>query len=360
MIHQDMHDYIGRPVVASSLLSETWDRSGLLPLNGVNGIVGGPGNWKNLVDYIPTGLQSYNPGHASFPTKVAASDAMATLIARTNPSRPIVTPLTIAQDLVEIPKALRDIRKLPQSIRRGTLKAKTKDFADQNLAVQFGWMPFVADLLSILKLGKHIHTRMGEIERLYSGKGLKRRIRLGYWGGERKVTGMTVMSAYLIATCNVESFTTAERWGTVRWKPLYPDLYATHSSDGVALTQAITSVSGISVEGLAEGVWDVLPWTWMCDWFSGIGDALLLHSNTVPAYPDEACIMTRTETKSQFTNFTMSNNIGNGIKGGGGSMTYVTEERYVGNPTTHVHLPMISVKRLSVLGSLFIQRFLRW
>lgn len=352
MTYQSMHDYVGRPVVPSTLLSDRWDRSGLLPLNGTSGVVGGGGNWKQLVNYIPTGLQNYNPGHASFPTRPPESDAMTTLIARTNPSRPAVTPATLIQDLVEIPRQLKGVGRL----FKGRSLLDLREIANQNLAVQFGWLPLVQDVKDVLGLGSYIHRKVGELNRLYGDQGLKRRIHLGYWGDERKTTNLTIMSSYLIVSADIDHFTMSDRWGTVRWKPINSDFPAYRPNDRQIFQKAHQIASGMTDEGTMAGLWDVIPWTWLTDWFGNVGDYLLRYSNTVPAYPTEACVMTRTLTKSRVTIRSINDN---NIKGGGGSMEYETLQRYVGSGSVHVHLPMLSVKRLSVLGSLFVQRFLR-
>lgn len=355
MIRQNMTDSIGRPVVPSPLISEKWDRSALPTLNGSYGPVGSTTtNWYQFKDYVPEGLRGYDPGHYSFLTMPSEADAMTTLIARTNPSRPDVTPLTLMQDLVEIPKQLKDLSRL---LNKHVKLVDAKDIANQNLAAQFGWLPLIQDALDVFHLGKHIHTRLGELQRLKSAKGLKRRIRLGAWGGEFNRLNMTVSSVYVDAVADIRSLTTANRWGTIRWLPLYDDLPTYIPNDRNTFLQAIATASGITPEGLTSGLWDVMPWTWLTDWFGNVGDYLMKYSNTVPAYPSEACIMTQTLTKSKVHLYT---GYPDGVnRGRDGSMTHETLKRYVGSGSVHVHLPMISVKRLSVLGSLFIQRFKR-
>ena len=352
MFYQDMDDSHGRPVVASPLFSRIFERSGLPVLNGSSGIVGGPGNWMELVNYVPGTLQGWAPGHKSFSNMPSAADSMATLIARTNPSRPMLTPFTLMQDIYEIPRQLRDVGKLLKKSRKSM---NAKDLANANLATQFGWIPLINDALTLMHLGKYINQRLNELSRLYSANGLKRRIHLGNWAGDRTNTA-TVMSAYLICVATDRNFTKAERWGTVRWKPVYDDLPSSGPSHAATLDEAINVLLGLTPEGLRQGLWDVIPWTWIVDWFSNVGDHVVQHSNSIPAVPSEACIMTRTVTKSQITTTQSDSNI---KSSGPGSMTYTTLERYVGSGTINAHLPYLSVRRLSVLGSLFIQRFTR-
>lgn len=351
MFRQNMTDSHGRPVVPSPLTSDKWDRSGLPSCNGEFGPVGSTSiNWAKCVDYVPGSLQNWNPGHSSFPTRPLASDDMTKLIARTNPSRPDITPPNLIQDLVEIPKQLKDAGRL---MNKHVKLVDAKDIANQNLAVQFGWLPLIQDALDVLHLGKHIQNRLDEIHRLKSAGGLKRRIRLGNWGGESVVKNTTFSSVYVLFSGDIYSQSVSERWGTVRWLPLYDDIPIILPDDRKNLLRAFSVASGLTPEGMTTGLWDLMPWSWLVDWFGGVGDHLLKYSNTIPAYPSEACVMTRTFTKSKVHLYT--NNVY--IVGGDGSMTYETLERYVGSGTVHAHWPNISVKRLSVLGSLFIQRF---
>jgi hypothetical protein len=116
---------------------------------------------------------------------------------------------------------------------------------------------------------------------------------------------------------------------------------------------ATKAVSGLSVEGMAAGAWEVLPWSWLIDWFTNIGDFMLQNSNTIPASLAECCIMRKTVTVNRHIPF----NLPAGVSGGEGVQTLTNLSRIVGVAFPQAHLPFISAGRLSILGSLFIQRF---
>lgn len=345
-------DSIGRPVVVSDLNLDKYDRSGLLPLNGSNGPVGSTvTNWEEFINYIPTGLQEYSPSHVALVTRPSASSAMATLLARTNPNRPAIVPLSLLQDLVDIPRQLKDVGRLIKRKQRGR-KLTAKDVANQHLGAQFGWLPLIKDVKDLLDLQSHIHQRLGELERLYSSQGLKRRIRLGEWGAEASVRGLTVMSVFALVAVDVDLFTKSSRWGTVRWKPsgVSPGY---RPNDAELINAARVLVSGLTTESLLKGAWDLIPWTWIIDWFSNVGDFALQYANAIPVYSSEACVMTQTESKIQIRIATKPV----WASGGGGSMTHITKERYTGPSTLTATWPLIAPRRLSILGALFVQRF---
>jgi hypothetical protein len=252
--------------------------------------------------------------------------------------------------LYDIPKQLKDVGRLITTPKRKL--ANLKEIGNQHLGFQFGWAPLFQDVRDLLDLQLHIHKRLGEIQRLYERGGLKRRIRLGVWGDAKTNNiGLDTTQALWLARESVAS--QAIRWGTVRWLPSVPiSLY--RPSDAEMIKQARKVALGLSFESTLKGAWDLLPWTWLIDWFSNVGDFAMQYSNTIPAAPHDACIMTQIETQFQYK--TTSINI-NGLMPSDGYVTHSLKTRYVGPSSLDVHLPFIGLSRLSILGALFVQRF---
>ena len=360
---QVMHDQIGRPVVDSPMDITKEDRSGLIPINGGFGVEG-IDPWGRAVNYVSAGLRNNPIGPAAFTGCPAANVAMADLIARTNPSRPDYVPLTLLQDLVEIPKQLAGVKKLLGKVNPHEWWS-AKDMANQHLGIQFGWLPLIQDVKDLLDLQKHIHKRMGEVQRLYQSGGLKRRIFMGRWVGSSKVNWAVSSNLVLKHFTDLENISIRERWGTVRWKPSVPlpwydplYLFNEHGSkfrpnDAEIIDKSRRVVSGWTSEGLSQGTWDLIPWTWITDWFENVGSFALQYSNTIPATPSQACIMTETDVYIRLTPTLLTV----GFTGGGGFMTQHIKERYVGPASLNAHLPFIDGRRLSILSALFVQRF---
>jgi hypothetical protein len=245
---------------------------------------------------------------------------------------------------------LKDVGRLITTKKSKLLNPR--EVANQYLGFQFGWKPLFDDVKNLLDLQGHIHRRIGELHRLYDSRGLKRRIQLGRWGNAQVGTIIAESSSEMFLQTTVSTLTRAKRWGTVRWLPTV--LPGHNPSDAEIIDQAKNVVLGLSLEATLKGAWDVIPWTWIINWFTNVQSFALQYSNTIPARPSEACIMTQTDTLRWLTpSFPFTP----GYTGGGGFATYTTKERYVGSGSLDVHLPFIGVDRLSILGALFVQRF---
>lgn len=345
------NDSAGRPTTDSALTIVAQNRSYLEPINGFHVLSGPPGTYVKLENYFPDTLR-IGPWLQHASTDVPApSSSMTQLFARTNPSRPDYVPLTLLQDLIDVPRQLKDVGRLITTKKN---RLTPKEAGNQYLGYQFGWRPLVEDVKNLLDLQKHIHDRVGELDRLQkTPEGLKRRLHLGRWTGEFERLGIFVESGsgYYSHAVNWYIHTNVNRWGTIRWKP--SSIPGHNPKDADTIAQAKRIVSGLSLEALQKGAWDLLPWTWIVDWFTNIGDYCLINSNAVPAYVQSACIM----TTSSSTNWYVPVYDSFPVTGGGGHAFLTTKERYVGAPSLDVHLPFIGKDRLAILGALFVQRF---
>nr|UJQ85624.1 MAG: putative maturation protein [Leviviridae sp.] len=323
----------------------------LSPLDGVV---------TNHIWFNGSSVNGFRPGSVPGTTKqhllvdngIVAAD-FARVRSRSNPSRPVVTPLTLIQDVVELPKMLKDVGRL---LKKGTKAVSAKELANQNLAVQFGWMPLVDDAKKLLNLQSYAIKRSREWNKLYSGSGLKRRLSLDSAHAESTIKEVPYWSDGFVGSCyrDLQKYTSSRKWGTIRWKPTSPPPY--HESEADRNRRAMRVVAGMTGEGLAEGLWDVMPWTWLLDWFTGMGDYLGQNSNTVPARSERVNVMRQTVTS---TNFIPSKTVLNAtyITGGEGHTVWTTKERSQNSSVIITAAPFLSVRRLSILGSLFVQRF---
>jgi hypothetical protein len=247
---------------------------------------------------------------------------------------------------------LRSVGKLARTPRR---LLNPKEQANQFLGAKFGWLPLIDDANKLLHLGEYIHKRKGELDRLYSERGLKRRVKLGGGHGrsERAQAILSDLGGAFI-TARVSSDTEENVYGTARWKPTgVPPGY--NPSDAEKFQMAKQVCSGLTTEGVIKGSWDLLPWSWMVDWFSNVGDWLTQSSSTIPAAPVSCCIMRSKTTVIQHT--IIDKPIWAIDNGGVGIHTSKT--RTVASGTLAASLPTLDANRLSILSALFVQRFKR-
>jgi hypothetical protein len=275
-----------------------------------------------------------------------------TLKARTNPSRPVVTPLTLIQDLVDIPRQLKDVGRL---LKKGTKGLNLKEISNQNLGIQFGWLPLIDDAKNLLDLQLHIAKRSMEIDRLYQKSGLKRRIQLSENSIEATQTNLTLVgdsaSGSVFADAIRHQVTT--KWGTVRWVPTALPPGVTES-DIRSIRSVRRIVSGLTPDGLLKGAWDVIPWTWLTDWFVDVGSYMGAHSNFVPATASHCCVMRKTETATYIKPLPSTSAW---VSFEPCSCYVTTKERNVVSAPFAVSIPFVGIRRLSILSSLFVQRF---
>lgn len=345
-------DFHGRPVIDGTLSSDQHFVG--LVLNGkieskpVFGVADGI-SYLNY-PFTPV-MNSVSTAHL-----VEPSDWYTTAVARSNPSRPVVTPLTLIQDFKELPGQVRHIGDL---LNKPAKSLGAKDLANQHLALQFGWLPLVDDLTKLLDLQSHILQRMRELNRLYSSTGLRRRIQLmdDTQSGKYFERQVVNTNCRLDVTHDIE--VKRRVWATIHWRPTTPppSVHQDFSMNKLA-TQV---VSGLTPEGLTKGAWDLVPWTWMINWFVNVGDFLLVNSNTVPAEHSSACLMNEVVvTCSPGPVIPGGNSLDKSDVTLGGAYTYTSKRRSLsGGVVPGFKIPFIGVFRLSILTALFVQRFQR-
>lgn len=274
------------------------------------------------------------------------------LIAGTNPSRPVFTPPQVLQDIITLPKLLRETGAL---IRKPAKLLSPKEAANAHLAARFGWFPLIEDLIKVLNLQKTILKRNKELNDLYSGKGIKRRLKFANESVTTKQKANWPMYGAGLITVDVHTVVRKDQWGTISWHPTSPPPF--HPDDEGRNKFALKLALGLTVEGMAKGAWDVIPWTWLLGWFTNIGKYTLYYSNTVPAKHSGACLMNRMVS----TSFP-------GMVKVAGSKFYLLEPsgtyvdawrtRKVGSAVVlpGFNMPYLDMSKLSVLASLFVQR----
>jgi hypothetical protein len=214
--------------------------------------------------------------------------------------------------------------------------------------------------LDTLDFQSHVARRTAEFQRLYSKGGLRRRITLV----EGKVDGPNG-NLWINSTpsgINVDVFEETEykQWGTIRWRPTAVPQSRDEELYTKMARRAIFGIQGavtgkVDGWGLASDLWNVLPWSWMVDWFSNYGDFFNAHRNTIPVQPSgKINIMTYQKTTQRAKRTYVS---GDGFAVGGEYvLVRTTQERWLGEVGLAASVPFISDRKLSVLGALRIQR----
>lgn len=315
------------------------------------GTVQGP-YWRyEANNFVPLAF-SLNLFHEFLGWPSESSDA-ARLQASTNPSRSYVNIPTFLGELKDYPRMVRDVGRALLNLGSG--KKPIGPGVGNNaghwyLGFQFGWAPLISDLNKLWTFQTAVDKRVDELNRLYSAGGLKRRMQLRDGTVQYESNTQFIESAFNTDLLfKIERITQAKRWGTIRWTPTSLPKYRTSKEQR---DLAFKLIHGLNVNSLTETAWELLPWSWMIDWFGGVQNYLAAYNNAVPATAGPCNIMTTTNTTlvcRRVDNVPMT--------GGSCNSTLLTKARKVTFPSINTSLPFLSGNQLSILGALAITRY---
>ncbi|UJQ85649.1 MAG: putative maturation protein [Alehxovirus nemorisvivens] len=326
-------DTIGSPGVAHPLTIEKKTNT-FLTINGMKTYPNG--DFYYHTNYVP--VTSIDVGHLTVNKGDTLANDFTRLYARTNPNRATVMGAVSIAELRDLP---RMVKLAGESI--------LKNSAGGYLSWTFGWAPLLDDLRKLLDFNGAVDRKVKELHRLYSKGGLRRRMTLHKTEGAdaNSFSGGPGDAQWVI---NQKITTQYRKWGTVRWYPtsLPP------KNEGEYRRLAIQLAFGLDVS--ASTVWNVLPWTWLIDWFSNVGDYLEAYKNTVPVTPVNACIMQTTRTRKHSVKSPSSDKV---WEISHGQATRTSLQRTLGSPSITASIPFLTGRQLSILSALAITRLTR-
>lgn len=276
-----------------------------------------------------------------------------TTVARSNPSRPVVYPFEIVESIIQLPRMLKGLLNLLQHPKT---RLSPKGVSSEYLGLQFGWLPLIDDFRKIVNCQSYILKRSRMINDLYSGKGLRRRVKFSETTATYAKRQVFAEAYPTAITFRGSQTRTTEVWATIRW---YPTAKLPFYGDSDPRYHAFLRnlVLGLTPEGMAMGAWKIIPWTWLLGWFSNVGDYLAVNSNTVPASYGKACLMRRvTDTWTPASATAVGVEYFNCHSDGTRVRTLGSRVVGTGILTPGFNMPFLDMFRLSILGSLAIQR----
>lgn len=154
-----------------------------------------------------------------------------------------------------------------------------KNLGSEYLNVVFGWKPFVNDLRKMYNLWKEVDKRMAQIVR-ENGRNIRRKAQVAYdagtdkepqvyypWAFAQMVGGPPNWMNDCGSLYDVETRWDRRVWFSGSFRYFIPD---TGSSQWDARARAAL----FGALPTPELLWNVLPWTWLIDWFSNVGDVV--------------------------------------------------------------------------------------
>lgn len=243
-----------------------------------------------------------NPNNDYFIDATKLNEYALKCLQRSTPERSEVNVPAFLGELKDFPDLIRDagrrILKGRANARAGirndlTASDITRGVAQANLGWRWGLAPLVNDLRELLNFQQSAQNRFDDLDRLRKGVKLGRKVKLD----SAKKTWSS--SRFFVHTIDAffdgywDNHQTNEVWATVQW--YCPSWSPVRNLDDAELKlRAKRMVAGMSKKGAAEALWELLPWSWLADWFSNAGDALSAASNSTDFQYKGLCVMQHT------------------------------------------------------------------
>jgi hypothetical protein len=324
---------------------------------------GSPINYLHIREWTNYPSEFAHPSVSLLPEEESWESAALRAKNMTNPGRPEILLPTFLWELRDIPRMIRRlgdtnrylrnrIRRPPSSIA-DTLTDVKKAAAD-NIATQFGWLPLLSDLRKLAMFQDAVERRRKELERLHSGMGLKRRVILD---NRKETYDLGPQTAAIIDSnfWDVEGGTvvmTFKRWATVRYIPTFASPLPSMDAE---IRRMLT---GFHISALASNLWEAIPWSWLADYFSNIGDLCENSNNAAQVQCVSCCVMTHARSVVTIPSSQLETVQGT-LRCSEYNRVHETKTRSLGidlslHPT--VGLPILSGRQLSILGSFAVLR----
>lgn len=299
----------------------------------------------NLYEGFPTSF--YDRSYYSSASGIPEPDfggLSSQLAASTNPSRPDVLLPSFIAELKDLPEMVKQLGSVAIAIRDGGVKkllkaADPRKAAEANLAIQFGWRPFIQDLWTMATFADGVEKRKKELNSLRQKGGLRRTLnRL-----QTVSNSETDTRTFIVPITMNRNMVCG---GTMHWLPTYA------GSADLTPNQIRRVITGFDAGNIAANVWEELPWSWFTDYFFNVSQMLQAGNRTI-ATPSKGWI--KTERTVHVSHPPYNNDwSSNAAPTTGGTMTSRQVERRPFSAVATASFPTLGAGQLSILGSLAV------
>nr|QDH87137.1 MAG: hypothetical protein H4Bulk462300e1158_000003 [Leviviridae sp.] len=297
-----------------------------------------PGFFKRIFDhYIADSLQ-WDSGIcsdvSSYPGELPAAEYASQAVSRTTPNHPKV-------DMVQNVLEFRDI---PRILHFAGQTLITK-LSENYLRYQYGIVPLVRDVKRTLDFQDLVMRRVKDLEKLRSPKGLRKSVTLD------NLSASVVNNNVFLHSDGiqwVETLTTICQKivrGHVRYSPLAD---YSHLNQREMYDLATKAFYGLEVS--FSSLWEAMPWSWMIDWFTNVGDILEQSRNVISLSCTSCSLMYHTRREVVFHNY---DNGAHFCKGG--RVVRERKQRIPASPTDlSAHMPFLTAYQVGIAASLLV------
>lgn len=279
-------------------------------------------------------------------------------VAASHPGEPAVELPVFLFELKDIPDMLRHAYMRGRSfekamgLRPGSARKQAKEYlknpnnpAEDWLNYNFGWRPFLQDAAAIAGLADHTRKQQQLFSKWSKGF-ISRRSDLGS-NSHNTYHPNDVFCTSTGTFGNSSIQNNSRRWIVSKWKVEERTYEAFASNRGYQIRAALGLDAGI------HHVWNAMPWTWLVDWFSSIGDVVTIRSNRFGVSFWKASMMTEYEIKKQITPYPKS-----GLTMGSCAFQKIRKTRVPWGPSININrsLNFLGEGQLATLTSLAVTR----
>lgn len=238
------------------------------------------------IDYRPDPPDSRAP-FSSLLSEVARIVLAQELLAKTTPMAPHVSVPTVLGELKDLPSLVHGWgRNVIQLVAKG------------HITWRWGLKPMISDVCKLLDFAKAVDVRWRWLNTLQKGKSIRRRVSLRSGTAAASAIVYLQSSGCIIRATRSTTYT-EKVWGTARWKAVWPT-YIPHDLDSQYKLARRLTLGITGYEALAAA-WELMPWSWLIDWFADVGGYIQSHNNTVPLDCDSICLMQKTSSRATYS-----------------------------------------------------------
>lgn len=195
-------------------------------------------------------------------------------LANMNPNRPDADLGVSILELRELPSLLRDATDLLRAAEGNRPPSNIKRHAKAQLIAGFGLNPIIQDLIVLWNFAKAVDRREKYLRELSVGfKRIKRKLTTEEWDGIAPVQvpwHPNVDESTSTNKCYVSSHAIRTYWFTARAKLICPLTEREIKDLSAYITFGLHTIT-------AKQLWELIPWSWLLDWFSTTGDLLAAY-----------------------------------------------------------------------------------
>lgn len=299
------------------------------------------------------------------PTLVELNQLAWEALAKSSPVTPLVSVPTFLAELKDAPglvdelfstsrdlvNLLKHFRLLPSALRYWGYRLLRR-LASGHLTYRWAIKPLISDLFKLLSFAKHVTKRVKLLKALRKDKFIRTKVSMGSESRHVGQTSSIIHSDGDVWTLWKTSNFTSKMWFSAQWNTtMYTDI---PELDPAIYKLAENLVYGKTGHEALAALWEITPWSWLVDWFVGVGDVIAATNNTLRLTSTRCCLMRTTTSETSYklrqagTWSTLS------------GMPYAQQtrkERFLASPTLPLaptFLPLITSSKWSILASLTV------